>query len=222
MNKLPGFVRRAVPLLLVSTAVLFADVVSFTGLPGNTDYGTYNGFVSGTINGVPFDDLICDDFSHITYVPSRDLDYNLSTLNSLQYARFVSAGGPTAADIANYEAAAILVQGVIENPGQVAEYQYALWKLFTPGAPGYGQALLTNALNLVQTDASAYADLFSKLRIYTPAADSASNQEFLEIDPPAPVPEPESAILLLTGVALILVGRMRRVPRGKKDSSGYV
>lgn len=210
---LPTFLRRASVLWLVFTASLFADIVSFTGLPADSERGTYNGFASGTIDGSPFNDLICDDYSHITYVPSGGLDYNVSTLDSLQYARFVSPGGPKATDIANYEAAAILVQGLIDNPGQVADYQYALWELFTPTASNYypgANALLTNALNLVQVDASGYTDLFSKLRVYTPAANFASNQEFLEIDPPATVPEPASVILLLTGVAFILAGRMRR------------
>ncbi|SRR5579871_2207013 len=202
---------RTIGILLVPTMALFADVVSFTGLPANTDYNTYNGFVSGTIDGLPFDDLICDDYGHVTRVPSGNLDYNVSTLNSLQYARFVSPGGPTGADIQNYEAAAILVQGLIDNPGEVSAYQYALWELFTPSAPNYGQALLTDALNQVQGDVSGYADLFSKLRIYTPTGDSVTNQEFLEIDPPpASVPEPGSIILLLTGVALIVLSRISR------------
>lgn len=205
--------RLAGTFLALSTALLFADVVSFTGLPGNMDYGTYNGFTSGTINGIPFDDLICDDYSHVTYVPSGNLDYNVSTLDTLQYARFATPGGPTQADIYNYEAAALLVQGLINNPGQVADYQYALWELFTPATPDHGNAstLLANALDLVQHgDTSGDAVLFSELRIYTPAADSASNQEFLEIDPPAPVPEPESIILLLTGTALIGISRVCR------------
>jgi hypothetical protein len=208
---------RMIGILLVATVALFADVVSFTGLPANTDYNTYNGFVSGTIDGMPFDDLICDDYGHVTRVPSGNLDYNVSTLDSLQYARFVSPGGPTQADIQNYEAAAILVQGLIDNPGQVSAYQYALWELFTPSTPNYGQGLLTDALNAVQGDVSGYADLFSKLRIYTPTGDSVTNQEFLEIDPPpSSVPEPESIILLLTGVALmalaLTVKRLRLRP----------
>ena len=205
--------------MLWSTATLFADVVSFTELPANTDHGTYNGFVSGTIDGVSFDDLICDDWSHTTYVPSGNLDYNVSTLDSLQFARFATPGGPTVTDIQNYETAAILVQGLLGNPGQVSDYQYALWDLFTPGAPSYPGAntLLSNAVDLVEHgDISGYADTFSRLRIYTPAADSASNQEFLQIDAPAPVPEPGSIMLLLSGVGLILVNRTGWRSSGRK------
>ena len=212
MNRMRASLGQAGILLLVSTAALFADI-SFTGLPANTDRGTFNGFVSGTIDGVPFADLICDDWGHTTYVPSLDLDYNVSTFDSLQYARFLSPGGPTSGDIDNYRAAAILVQGLIDNPGLVADYQYALWELFTPSTPYYPGAsmLLTHALDVVEhDDISGYADLFSKLRIYTPAASSATNQEFLQIDPPAPVPEPGSVILLLTAFAFILVSQIRR------------
>ena len=219
MGILSVSLRHAGILLLVFTPALFADVVSFTGLPANNDHGTYNGFASGTIDGVPFADLICDDWSHTTYVPSGNLNYNVSVLNTLQYARFVSAGGPTDADIDNYRAAAILVQGLIDNSGQVADYQYALWELFTPSAPDYAgaNALLADALNKANGNISAYTDLFSKLRIYTPKADSASNQEFLEIDPPAAVPEPGGIILLLTVMALIFSGRKSKF-RGRSST----
>jgi hypothetical protein len=221
MSKWAVFLCQAGVLSLISTGGLFADAISFTGLPANTDHGTYNGFVSGTIDGLPFDDLICDDWSHTTYVPSQNLNYNVSVLDTLEYARFASPGGPTAADINNYRAAAILVQGLIDHPDQVADYQYALWELFTPSAPFYSGAhdLLTDALTLVQGDISGYADLFSRLRIYTPQRDSETNQEFLEIDAPAPVPEPGSVTLLLLVMALIASSRIRRLCPVEKQTS---
>ena len=72
---------------------------------------------------VPFDDLVCDDWSHTTYVPSGSLNHNVSVLDTLQYARFVTPGGPSDVEINNYRAAAILVQGLIDHPLQVADYQ---------------------------------------------------------------------------------------------------
>ena len=213
------FLRHSIPIIVFGCAAVssaFADVmINFTTLPTNTENYTYNGFVSGTIDGVPFNDLICDDRWHTTYVPSGPWDYHVSTLNSLTFARFVAApGAPTAGEILNYEIAAILINNLIGDPGQVASYQYALWHLFSPSSDLYGNSstLLLNAQTAANDSNVDRSDLYSRLRVYTPA--DGVSQEFLQLTPPSSVPEPGSVILLAT--ILILIGllmrrRLRRV-----------
>src|SRR5262245_27423386 len=112
------FLRHSIlPMLVFGCAIVpsaFADVmIDFQGLPGNTENNTYNGFVSGTIDNVPFNDLICDDRWHNTYVPSGPWDFHVSTLYTLTFARFVAnPGAPTAGEILNYEIAAILLNNL--------------------------------------------------------------------------------------------------------------
>ena len=208
-------IRKAGLICVLSTATLFADtIIEFTGPPANTEHGTRNGFASGTMDGLPFDDLICDDWSHTTYMPSGPLRYYVSSLDTLQHARFVSGWGvPTAADIDKYRAAAILIQGVIDHPDRVADYQYALWGLFSAGVPLDSSAslLLTGTLDLVtHGDISGYMSTFADLRIFTPTQASAANQEFLQI---SQVPEPSTIILLATVIVLLVSGLQARDSR---------
>ncbi len=81
-------------LFLAATAA-GAVTIQFTALPPNYQYGTYNGFVLGTIDGQPNLPLIGDDFYHTTYVPSGAITFSVSTLTgakALQFARFVDLG----------------------------------------------------------------------------------------------------------------------------------
>jgi len=215
MNR-AGMLRVGICLLLF-TLTLCADtvVIHYTGLPTNTEHGTFNGFVSGTIDGTFFDDLICDDWDHVTYVPSGLLQYQVSSLDTLQYVRFTNlwGGGP---DINRYRTAAILVKGVIDHPDRTADYQYALWELFSYSTPFYPSAhqLLLDAQSVVNGDVSAYASLFASFRIFTPIGDSAGNQEFLQIHP---TPEPSAILLLVTAIALTFAGLARRRPQRKPE-----
>ncbi len=214
--------------LFLTAASGFADTIQFTGLPANTQYGTYNGYVSATIDGIPAQMLICDDFDHTTYVPSGPLDFSQSTLTGadpLQYARFADPN-QLGSSMAKYEEAAILLNGLRQTgPGLLldltADYQYALWMLFTPGVASpnaTAQTLLNDAADTVQQGEASNQALYSELRIFTPDAAYSSNQEFLQmaadptLSPPPPLdfldsaatPEPAPAVLI--GIGIVAIG----------------
>ncbi|MBZ5618831.1 MAG: hypothetical protein LAQ69_08935 [Acidobacteriia bacterium] len=220
MNKLPTL------LLFLIASAGFANTIRVTGLPANTQYGTYNGFAFATIDGAPAQ-LICDDFNHDTFVPSGNMTYNLSTLtgpNPLQYARFVDPN-QWDSSIVRYEEAAVLLIGLRQTgPGYLldltADYQYALWMLFTPGVTppnATAQTLLNDAAASVQHSRSSNQPLYSALRIYTPTAAFASNQEFLnfaypQLEDTLATPEPSPMILIAIGIAaMTLSGGSRRL-----------
>ncbi|HLK68735.1 MAG TPA: hypothetical protein VKU19_35130 [Bryobacteraceae bacterium] len=210
----------------------FADTIQFTALPVNTQYGTYNGYASATINGTPLEALICDDFNHETFVPSGPMDFSLSTLtgsNPLQNARFVDPNQQTTT-INKYEEAAVLLDGLNHTgPGLLldltGDYQYALWMLFTPtvNAPNAtAQTLLNDAAAAVRANAISTQALYSELRIFTPTAAFASNQEFLQLsasatsfdlsDPGGPVATPEAppSVLFAIGIGAISLSLLVR------------
>src|SRR5882762_3433705 len=88
---------RTLPLILflaLTTANVdaFASTVNiqFTTLPGNTENGTHNGFSGGAMDGLLFDNLICNDYSHITSFPSASLIYTVSDIDDLSLTRFGS------------------------------------------------------------------------------------------------------------------------------------
>jgi hypothetical protein len=162
--------------------------INFTGLPSNTEHGTYNGFVSGSIDGLLFDNLICDDYIHTTYVPSGNLRYVVADINALPQTRFV---GPDAQEY--YQQAAILLYGLehlsavnssLSRSTQltVGDIQYALWNIFTPGSGATSHSgLVLSLLNASTPGLPAASQIYSELRIYTPTAEFASNQEFLQL-----------------------------------------
>ncbi len=208
-------------LLLAATGGLANTIVSFTGLPPNTDFGTFNGFAQGTVNGVANQLLVCDDFNHETYVPSENLVFSLSLLtgaNPLEYARFAMPGD-LAGSIFKYEEAALLVEGLKTTPSQTADYQYALWHLFTPSVPlpdVTSQRLLDQVALQVQSGSPANEAVYAHLRIYTPVGGYASNQEFLTL---TSNPEPETLVLVAIGVLAIVASRgLKRRQRRSGDA----
>jgi len=178
-------------LLLLTASSGWASSIQFVSLPGNTQFGTFNGWVTSTVDGVPLQQLICDDYDHETYVPSGPIDFSVSTLlgdSILQYARFFDS--KHAADsITRYEEAAVLLDGLRNTgPGSIldltADYQYALWYLFTPtvNLPNQtAKTLLSDAARTVAKGDAATLALYSDLVIYTPMAKYSSNQEFLQL-----------------------------------------
>lgn len=215
--------------LFLTVSAGFADTIQLTGLPANTQYGTYNGFAFATIDGIPLQQLICDDIDHTSYVPSGSMTFSLSTLtggNPLQYARFIDPNDWDST-ISKYEEAALLLDGLRQTgPGLLldltADYQYALWHLFTPSSvlpSTTAQTLLNDAAYGVQQGGTSNQALYSELRIYTPGAAYSSNQEFLQMaanstpDPPngdfsdtVANPEPAPGILVGIGMAAIAFG----------------
>ena len=221
--------RKVLLVLLLGAAGGSATTISFTGLPLNSAYGTYNGFALATVDGVPGHLLVCDDYNHTTYVPSGPLIYTVSTLagsNPLQYARFAD---PLAWEesIARYQQAALLVDGMSHvSPllNLAADYQYALWRLFTPSVTlpftSTAQTLLNESANALANASANNLDIYSRLLIYTPTAPFASNQEFLALSPvplappptppSQPVPEPSAWVLMSIGTGLLVLGSAPR------------
>jgi hypothetical protein len=188
--------RTIVAALLFSLTACYADTVTmfFTALPKTNENGTYNGFSTATVNGDPYQLLICDDYDDETVMPSpSNMIYDYSTLTgagALQYAMF---------DQSKYEEAALLVYELAELPNAsantITDYQYALWNLMTPSASldssrvAQEQALQNNALALVDNPADAQSltsTVYAYTKIYTPTAAYAGNQEFIEYATPEP------------------------------------
>ncbi len=217
-------------LLLLAAASCFAETITvyFTSLPATVQYGTYNGYSTATVNGIPNQYLICDDYAGETVMPSpRTMIYDYSALtgpNALQYAMWDT----TAAGVTKYEEAAVLLFGLAQagptpTATTISDYQYALWNLMDPTAPlapgrsSPEQALQSAALAMVD-DASQQsflsANIYPGLKILTPTAAFAGNQEFLEFSQ-VTVPEPSSrqllsGILVAGLIALFLTRRSHR------------
>jgi hypothetical protein len=203
--------RTILAVLLFSLTSCYASTVTmfFTGLPSTNENGTYNGFATATVNGIPSQLLICDDYNDTTYVPSSsNMIYDYSTLTGadpLQYAMFSKA---------NYDEAAVLVYELAETPNPSAatieDYQYALWNLMTPsvslvaGRVTQEQALQANALAMVNNAADAKflsSTVYAYTDVYTPTAAYAGNQEFFEYATPEPNLGWAAGFLLLVGAA---------------------
>ena len=131
------------------------------------------------------------------------------------------SGLPASVARRNYEAAAILLDEMIAGAGNVAEYQYALWDLFTSTAPTYGNstALVNGALAYVTNPLYADSGMYQRLEIYTPA--DSPNQELLRLRPPPATFDavPEPGTLCLAGGALLLLGTASR-RRRKRGTMG--
>ena len=139
------------PLLLAAAFQSRADViVNITSLPTVQLNGQYEGFAGGIVNNKDAVSLLCDDINHETFVPSGNLQYKVSTVHDLSAVRF---SGPNA--LHNYREAALLIMGDgtsalpgimnVSDPTLIASYQYALWDLFAPSAPGFGSSAALGA-----------------------------------------------------------------------------
>lgn len=207
------------------TAAAFASTtaaVTFTALPYtdlNDDYGsagaTYNGYVTATVNGIPSQWLICDDYVDETYVPSGPLAFDYSTL-----ARSGNPGSLHFGGVANaqtlYDEAAVLDYdlyslGPQASPENVTDYQYAIWNLFDSSMVlnSSQQALQANAVSAVTSSAGWLSTVYATTAVYTPdpMTNSAGNQEFLQYQVQT---TPEPATYLLEGTLLVCLGAFRK------------
>jgi len=229
MNKNPILLSFAI---LVLAGVGRASLITFNTLPITVQHGTYNGFVGASIDGSLLN-IVTDDYFSNTDVPSEPWDYNVSTLPNLTSARFGSD------DIARmkYAEAAVLLAGDgstlagianVTSRKAITDYQYALWALFSDDVPHIDDESLS-LLNAAQNDIlhPSAANLVSvktaaeNLRIYTPAASAASNQEFLGISVANTVsgeitPTPEPATTFLVGIGFVLLSFLTRKFSGEK------
>jgi len=220
--------RPVLASLLFSLTACYASTVTvyFTALPATDLNGTYNGFSTATVNGIPSQLLICDDYNDTTYMPSSsNMIYDYSTLTGaspLQYVMFNKA---------NYDEAAVLVYELATTPSlsatAITDYQYALWNLMTPsvslvsGRVAQEQALQTSALAMVNNaiDAKFLAStVYAYTDIYTPTAAYAGNQEFIEYAAPEPnMAWPLGFLAVLAAVWLKIRGlKIRQNPQRLK------
>jgi hypothetical protein len=230
------------PILLSFVVLVLADhgrasQITFNTLPVTVQHGTYNGFVGASIDGSLLN-IISDDYFPSTYVPSGPWDYNVSTLPNLTSARFGSD------DLARmkYAEAAVLLAGDgstlagianVTTHKAITDYQYALWALFSNDVPHVDDESLS-LLNTAQNDvlhppsmnAGSITAAFANLRIFTPSAPAASNQEFLGISAGTTVTvgeitaTPEPATTFLAGIGLFLLSFLTRKFSGEKTVSG--
>jgi hypothetical protein len=231
----------SLPLFFALTGIAGADTLNltFTTLPSTQLNGSYNGFVGGSMKtgsgpDILFNNLVCDDFLAVTFVPSGPDLYTMESIGASLAGSKFGIG-----DISQYEAAALLINGDgasltgltnVGTPEDITSYQYALWRLFASdaqinaelgsnGTANYGNsgALMSQALLDVASSSGQYQQVYDALRIYTPDPIPGGPQEFLQLNPiqsqGSPAPEPFSMLLMGTGliVVSVMAKRLRRL-----------
>lgn len=202
--------KKFLPLLLLMTSLIAsATQIQFIGLPSSVANGAYVGNTLAIVDG-SFANLVCDDFTHTTFVPSGPFTYISSTLPSIGLTRF--------GDLAKYQDAAILMyQFNTSGSADAAGFNFALWSLFDPAVGPFGDsgALLANADFLRTQGGGITTQAYADLTIFTPTGNATSNQEFLGFNnvvlPPPPVSGvPEPATMALSGIGLLAVALWRK------------
>jgi len=187
--------------LVLGAVSALADVdMTFTGVNGAAAFGYYVGPYYGTMNGDPVT-LYCVDFANEVYF-GESWQANVTPLNGGDLSNTRYGGTPDGRQL--YAEAAWLTTQYASNPNSYGDIQATIWQLFDPNAPAPSSG---NWLQLAQENYTSldlgYFDILTNLG---PVTATGQVQEFI-IDP-APVPEPDSLVLLLS--ALLAVAFMAR------------
>ena len=235
-------------LLAVAAAVLCltpnakADNLDLTS-PGNgvNAAGVYVGPYQGTINGSPVTPIICDDFTHDSFVGEtwQATATNLGTgnLGSTGTTLYGTQFGATVAtadyDVAAYLASELLTPNI--SATAQTDLQYAIWYLFDPTQvtsylAGFGSTysgLLAAAQADVATAIAAEGDPnaaltaaeLAQFTIYTPtnvtSCPNGAGQCKLPQEFIVQTPEPSTLLLLGAGLCFLMV-----MARRKRDLAG--
>ena len=209
----------AIAFLFVIAGTVNAGTVDvlFTSAPLHQVNGINVGNAHASTDDVPEFNVLCGDFSSTTLMPGGPITFVISYIPWLIDVRF------TTGDIlTTYRTAAILLDRLdrLREPDDytVGSYQYAIWKLFTPGAGDFGDSatLLITAQDAVTNGGDAY--VYDQFRVFTPVPGAASNQEFLAMDygndfpASSSAPEPASFITMGSGL-LLLACTFKRLPK---------
>ena len=199
------YIVLALILAVFTASPVFAYTLNLQTLPTQQSGGYYVGAVGGYINGGTTANYYCDDFSTTTYVPSS-FSVLISSLSNISGTKFASQEGA----LKKYEQVGWLMSQMEINPTptKIADIQFAMWSVFTPSAPTFGDsaAWLAASANI---NASSYD--FSNMRIYT--ANNTPNQEFVGGSVTA-VPEPAEWMMLIIGLGLITYSVYRNRTKG--------
>jgi len=208
---------KAVLLSIVGLFLAFipsasADTLELTGVGNNGSLdGIYIGPYVATIDGVQNTPVICDDFSHESYLWSP-WSANLSTAPTFSNVRFAPGNYEDVAYLAN------LLFGVGGNNGEADALQFAIWYINDPtdvtNFLGSSNPFLTDSTNVDgvmywvdQAEMYATPASLSNILIYTPCS-GGDPQEFI-----VQTPEPGTLLLLALGLCgLFMLKRRQKLP----------
>ncbi|MDQ5986566.1 MAG: hypothetical protein CSYNP_02296 [Syntrophus sp. SKADARSKE-3] len=197
------FILVVAILAIMAASQAFADTLNLTTLPVVQANGYYVGAIGGNINGGTTANYYCDDFATASYVPSS-FTVLVSTLSNISGTKFISQTNA----LQKYQQVGWLMYEMSINPTKVADIQFAMWSVFTPNVPTYGDSAAWLDAS-TKINASSYD--FSKMRIYTPT--STTNQEFVGGSVTA-APEPAEWALIIIGLGLMTYSLYRNRARG--------